>query len=255
MINVIISQFSHIEPNSKKFNKYLSNEFKKKKIELVVLGDYVSSLFFKEYKSKARLKKLFASQEQYFSLLAKKYNTTIIVPLIEVREEQIFKSIMIAQPKENHFYQAQKLMEMPHWNEREFFDNQLRAKEPFIFSINNINISVLFGWECHFDELWIKLKKKQVDLVIIPTANTFNSNARWLRLMQTRSFLNTCYIIRVNRVGSYIENNLEWKFYGSSFVALPDGSIGDMLNEKEGILVSQINKDMLEDLRKTWKFR
>lgn len=254
-MNIIISQFSYIEPNSKKFNKYLSNEFKKRKIELVVIGDYTSSLFFKEYKSKAKLEKLFAEQKKYFSLLAKKYNTTMIIPIIEAKEKQVFKSIMITSPKNVKLYQAQKLMEMSHWNEKAFFDNTLKAKEPFVFKLDDMNISVLFGWESHFDELWIKLKKKQVDVVIIPTANTFNSNPRWMRLMQIRSFLNTCYIVRVNRVGSYIENNLEWKFYGNSFVALPDGNIGDMLNEKEGILVSQINKTMIDDLKQTWKFR
>ena len=89
----------------------------------------------------------------------------------------------------------------------------------------------------------------------MPTASTFNSNARWARLLQTRSFLNNCFVVRVNRVGEYIEDNIIWKFYGDSFIALPDGDLGDTLGDKEGIMVSEIKKAILDEAKEDWGFR
>lgn len=256
-MKVIISQFAKIEPNSRSFNKYINNECKKQKIDLIVLGEYTSSSFFKEYKQKdkSKIQKLFIEQTNYFTQLAKKYSTTIVAPIIEYKDNKVFKSIMIANSTKASFYKAQKLMSMEHWNEEAFFDNAKKAKEPFIFEVCGFKVSAIFGWESHFDEIWIKLNKKNVDIVIVPTANTFNSNLRWARLLQTRSFLNNCFVIRVNRTGEYIENNVSWQFYGNSFVALPDGNLGDMLGQKDGILVCDIKKSILNEAKNIWKFR
>lgn len=255
-MKILVSQFENIKPNSKSFNKYLSSACKKKDIDMIVLGEYVSSAFFKELKPNYnKLHKDFLALESYFQSLATKYKTTIVAPIIECKNNKIFKSIMIVSEKKTNFYHSQRLMQMEHWNECVFFNNDLKAREPFVFKINGLNISVLFGFETHFDELWIKLRKKNVDIVIVPTASTFNSNERWARLLQTRSFLNNCFVVRVNRVGEYIEDNIVWKFYGDSFIALPDGNLGDTLGDKEGIMVSEIKISMLDEAKRDWGFR
>lgn len=254
-MNIIIAQFAHIKPNDRSFNKYLNSSFKKQKIDIVVLGEYVGNMFFKEYKAKESLKKHFSAQEKYFFTLAQKYKTTFVAPIIECRDEKVFKSIMIASPTNVVYYQSQALLGMQHWNERAFFANKEGFKEPFICKIGDFNVATLFGWEAHFDEFWVKLKKKKVDIVIVPTASAFHSNARWARLLQTRSFLNNCYVVRVNRVGDYMDNNTLWEFYGNSFVALPDGNLGDMLGDKEGILVSEIKQNIIDEAKENWGFR
>ena len=255
-MKILISQFESIKPNDKTFNKYLSNFCKKKDIDLIVLGEYVLNPFFKTIKKDyKKINKDFLALNAYLNNIATKYKTTIIAPIYECKNNKIFKSIAIIDEKKTNFYQSQRLMQMEHWNERDFFNNDLRAKEPFVFKVNGFNISVLFGFEMHFDELWIKLKKKNVDMVIVPTASTFNSNDRWIRLFQTRSFLNNCFVVRVNRVGDYVEDNIIWRFYGDSFITLPDGNLGDMLDDKEGVMLSEIKKIMIDEARQNWGFR
>lgn len=255
-MKILISQFEAIKPNSKTFNKYLSSACKKKDIDMIIIGEYVLNRFFKELKPNySKLHKEFLSLESYLQSIAAKYKTTIVAPIIECSNDKIFKSIAIINDKKTNLYQSQKLMQMNHWNECDFFNNDLKLREPMVFKINGFNIGVLFGFEAHFDELWIKLKKKDVDIVIVPTASTFNSNARWARLLQTRSFLNNCFVVRVNRVGEYIEDNIIWKFYGDSFIALPDGDLGDTLGDKEGIMVSEIKKAILDEAKEDWGFR
>lgn len=266
-MKLIMAQFECVKPNSNVFNKYLSAECKKQNISLVVFGEYMANRFFKEYENKAVLKREFEESCTYFSLLATQFNITIVVPLIECVSndksncdgEKFYKSIAIFNSKQIHFYRATKLMDFPHWNEKAFFDNESlpnpHPKEPLIFNVGGFKVSTIFGWETHFDEIMTKLRKKNVDILCVPTANTFGSNARWQRLLQTRSFLNSCFIVRVNRVGEFVENGNVWDFYGESFIALPDGSLGDMLDKKECIWVSEIRKDVLEETKKSWKFR
>lgn len=281
-MNLIMAQFERVEP--KIFSALLGLECSKQKIDLVVVGEFVANRFFKEYHSKAILKREFEELCAYFGNLAKSLKTTIVVPIIEcesaessgesnaksrelgafgsifkseLKRDKFYKSIAIFDAKKVRFHRATRLMSFSHWNERAFFDNELRPrpKEPLVFSVGGFKVSAIFGWEAHFDEIMIALRKKGVDILCVPCANTFGSNARWQRLMQTRSFLNNCFVVRVNRVGGFVENGNIWDFYGESFIALPDGNLGDMLGEKEGILVSEIRKETLDEAKDSWRFR
>ena len=272
-MNLIIAQFAHIPPNSKIFSAYLEAECKKQKIDLVVVGEYVANHFFKEYHTKGTLKREFELQKAYFSALSKEFGVAIVAPLIECAGDKIYKSIAIFRAGKVRFYRAKWLMNFPHWNEGAFFDNEvcgnssgdsrpkLRSpKEPIIFSVGGFKVSAIFGWEAHFDEIFIKLRKKGVDILCVPTASSFGSNARWQRLMQTRAFLNSCFVVRVNRTGRFMasdfkESSVAWDFYGESFIALPDGSLGDMMGEKDGILVSEIRHNLLDEIKDSWGFR
>lgn len=266
-MNLIIAQFAHIPPNSKIFSAYLEAECKKQKIDLVVLGEYVANHFFKEYHTKGTLKREFELQKAYFCALSKEFGVAIVAPLIECAEDKIYKSIAIFRAGKVRFYRAKWLMDFSHWNEDAFFDNakicndkdsrpkSRSPKEPIIFSVGGFKVSAIFGWETHFDEIFIKLRKKGVDILCVPTASSFGSNARWQRLLQTRAFLNSCFVVRVNRTGRFMESSIAWDFYGESFIALPDGSLGDMMGEKDGILVSEIRHNLLDEIKDSWGFR
>ncbi len=288
MIKICMAQFERVEGS--RFARILGAECQRQKIDLVVFGEYVANRFFKKYTNKAELKREFETMKAYFSELARKLNLTIIVPLIECEStkskgeskgnskgksmrdsggessgnledesQKFYKSIAIFDAQKVRFHRATRLMDFSHWNERAFFDNDLRLKEPPIFKVGDFKVSAIFGWEAHFDEMMTKLRKKGVDILCVPCANTFGSNARWQRLMQTRSFLNSAFVVRVNRVGTFIEKSAEngfvWDFYGESFVAMPDGSLGDMMGEKEGILVSEIRAEILKEAKDSWQFR
>ena len=58
------------------------------------------------------------------------------------------------------------------------------------------------------------------------------------------------YVARVNRVGSW----RDWKFYGNSFVINPEGELINSLGDKEELLIANIDKNLVKELRKEWKF-
>lgn len=155
------------------------------------------------------------------------------------------------------FYRQQRLIEYQHWNEARFFDNHKHKilKKPLIFTHNGFNIAVLFGFEVHFDEFWLSMKKDGVDIVLLPCANTFQSSARWRELCKVRAFLNGCVVIRANRVGTSVVNNSEWVFYGDSLIAMPNGEIIDNLRDKEAMLSLEIYKNKILEMAREWGFR
>ncbi|MDC7792400.1 carbon-nitrogen hydrolase family protein, partial [Campylobacter coli] len=79
----------------------------------------------------------------------------------------------------------------------------------FTFNHDKLKCALLFGFEVHFDIFWQQIMAKKIDLVIVPSACTFESKQRWEELLKTRAFLNSTNILRVNRIGTTKD---EWSF-------------------------------------------
>ncbi|PAF50529.1 carbon-nitrogen hydrolase family protein [Helicobacter sp. 13S00477-4] len=255
-MNVAVFQLPSLPLKEDKLVSYLKNI---EKGSVVVLGEYVLNLFFHELKgvSKDIINKTTQSKLLQLSKLAKKYNLIIIAPVLCGDEKKLYKKIAIIDATKTDFYMQQKLIGYDDWNEEAFFANPKSKsfKLPYIFEKDGLKIAVLFGFEIHFDEIWLKMKNIGVDVVILPTVSTFESNQRWRELCKSRAFCNSCMIVRVNRIGEYNYKGYEWKFYGDSFVALPNKEIEDSLNEKEGVLCIKIEKRQIEEFVKEWNFR
>ncbi len=111
------------------------------------------------------------------------------------------------------------------------------------------------GFEIHFDEIWLKLKMENVDIVIMPCSNTFNSKQRWRVLSQARAFVNSMVILRINRIGTLHYDNVDWDFYGDSCFINADGEIEDSLDEKEGVMIVELHSEQIKAIQKEWGFR
>ncbi|PAF53223.1 hypothetical protein BKH42_07160 [Helicobacter sp. 13S00482-2] len=255
-MNLAIFQLSSLPLKEEKLSTYAKTI---KKGSIVVLGEYVLNFFFHDFKNspKELLNKIAQSKLTQLSKLAKKYHLTIVAPIVCGDEKKIYKKIAIIDGDKTDFYMQQRLISFSHWNEEKFFANPKSKsfKLPYIFEKDGLKIGVLFGFELHFDEIWIKLKQAGVDVVILCTASTFDSNERWRDLCKARAFINSCIVVRVNRIGECIQEGLKWKFYGDSFIALPNGKIEDNLGEKEEILCLNIQREQIDEFVKEWNFR
>ena len=230
---------------------------KERKAKLLLLGEYVTNHFFKELTTipKSMIKEQTVKHIEILKRLSKEYNLTVVAPIIEVKNSKFYKKAIKISPKSTSYYMQQILINYPHWNEEAFFANPIEPlKEPLTFNIENFKIAVIFGFEMHFDLLWEYISKKRVDLVLLPTASTFGSKERWRDIITTRAFLNNCYILRANRVGDFIEDDIKWHFYGDSMLVNPDGEIEMVLDDKESMLIEPILKQEITDSRRSWGF-
>ncbi|PAF41108.1 carbon-nitrogen hydrolase family protein [Helicobacter sp. 11S03491-1] len=255
-MNLAILQLPTLPLKEEKLSTYLKAI---KKGSVVVLGEYVLNLFFHELKDAPRdiVNKTTANKLTQLAKLAKKYDLYIIAPVLCGDEKKIYKKIAIIDAKTTEFYMQQRLIAYPHWNEEAFFNNPKTKtfKLPYTFEKDGMKLAVLFGFELHFDEIWLKLKNAGIDIVLLPTASTFGSNRRWRDLSKARAFFNSCMVVRVNRIGEYTQEGYQWKFYGDSFIALPNGKIEDSLGDKEEVLCMEIEKEQIEEFVKEWNFR
>lgn len=224
-----------------------------KGVKLIALGEYVLNNFFTDLKnmpeqmikeqSKVKIKAL----KEY----SQNYNLCIIAPVIIPNKKGFKKTCVIANNGRLKYYDQQVLMPYSHWNEAEFFNNEKKPIKLNTFKLEGLKIGVLFGYEIHFDEFFIKAN--DLDLLILPTANTYNSNLRWTEIIKTRAFLKNINILRINRIGASEVNELEWNFYGNSFLCNGYGEIVQELAGNEEVLICDVEKS--NEAAKFWKFK
>ncbi|MGB2552974.1 carbon-nitrogen hydrolase family protein [Campylobacter sp. MOP51] len=229
--------------------------------KLVVLGEYVLNSFFKELESmpKSIIKEQSEIKRETLSKFAKRYDITIIAPIVLSRGKELIKAVGKFSPNQTKFFKQQILMPYSHWNEAKFFTNSQNDSDDdkfefLTFTHEKIKFGVMFGYEAHFDACWAYMMKKRVDVVLMPSACTFFSRARWEELLKTRAFTNNLYILRVNRVGNHKSNDEQWKFYGDSMLINPLGDIEARLGKNEEMLLVDVSKKEVTKARSMWEF-
>ncbi|MCR6573560.1 carbon-nitrogen hydrolase family protein [Campylobacter insulaenigrae] len=251
MSSIVALQFPTLALSESRLDYYLKIA-KDNGANLVVLGEYVLNSFFTELITmpKSMIKEQSESKKESLIRLANKYDLEIIAPFVSVDAKGCRKFCLKVSSKGVKNYEQQILMPYAHWNEDKFFQNKKNEHiKLFTFSYENLKCALLFGFEAHFDIFWQMIMKKKIDLVIIPTASTFESNQRWLELLKTRAFLNSTNILRVNRIGKLKDG---WNFYGDTFFINAFGEVQDRLTDKEEMLI--VDPQKADEARKVWEF-
>ena len=251
MSKIAALQFPTLGLSESRLDYYL-NECKENNVGLVVLGEYVINSFFTEllHMPKSMIKEQSETKKESLLKFAKKYELEIIAPYISVEAKNCKKLCLKVGQNGIKVYEQQILMPYEHWNEEEFFTNKkVEELKLFSFTYNKLKCALLFGFEAHFDAFWQQILAKKIDLVIIPTASTFNSEQRWLELLKTRAFLNSTNILRVNRIGKTKE---DWSFYGDTMFIDAFGQMQIKLKNEEEILIIEPKKS--DEARKLWGF-
>jgi len=256
-LKVAVIQLPSLPIEKAKLDYYLMIA-KSKKVDIALLPEYTTNLFFKEMEKAtlALIEEQSAKQMENLTKLSEVYGVTIVAPFVTFKKKQPYKTIAVFTQGEVKHYFQHVLMPYKHWNERAFFKNEPQPFKPFTFVKNGFKVGIIGGFEMHFDKIWEGLGHKGVDVVLVPTASTFESVNRWRELFRVRAFTNSLYIVRANRIGEYegAKNSGKWEFYGDSFVVNPFGEIENNLGSKEEILVCELEKHEIVEAKKTWQF-
>ena len=230
-----------------------------KGVKVVLLGEYVLNSFFKELEKTpiSLIKEQTKRQLDNFKKLSKEHDLIIIAPIVLIIKNKPYKVIAKFTANGVNYEYQQCLINYKHWNEEKYFHNKIAPlKEPLVFLKDGIKFGVLAGYEIHFDYFWIQFLKKKVDIVLIPTSSTFESQQRWKELLKTRAFINNFYILRVNRIGVYEEaKDKKWLFYGDTILMNPYGNIESELSNEEELMICDIFKEDIKEAKKNWGFK
>lgn len=252
-----ILQLPTLPMSEAKLDYYL-RECIKNDITLVVLGEYVLNSFFKELEKMpfSMIKEQSNHKINVLKKLAKIHNLTIVAPIVVCKKHEMYKAIARATPQAFYLYEQQILINYKHWDEEKFFSNKIEQNIDIpLFKHDGFRVTVISGFEIHFDIFWQQVIRKKVDIVLMPCVGTFDSKQRWNELIKCRAFLSGAYILRANRVGYFKDKTHSWHFYGDSLICSPSGNIEANLGGNEEILIAQLTQSSIIEARKSWGFR
>ncbi len=115
----------------------------------------------------------------------------------------------------------------------------------------DLNIGLAICYDLRFPELFLQLRRKQVDLIILPAAFTLQTGKdHWEVLLRARAIETQCYIAAPACTGSYTEGNGETRFtYGHALIADPWGHVVAKASDGPGWASAKIDQEFLSRVR------
>ncbi len=203
-----------------------------------------------------------------FSALAKELKVSIVVPFFEKRMPGLyFNSALIIDTNGslNGLYRKMHIPDDPSFYEKFYFTpGDLGFQN---FKTEKGNIGVLICWDQWYPEAARITALKGAEVLFYPTAigwhpaekqehGAFQKQA-WMNAMKGHAVCNGIYVAAANRIGleKYLPNTDGLQFWGSSFIAGPQGEILAQASEdKEEILMAEVDLAHLEYVRQNWPF-
>lgn len=226
-----------------------------------------------DYYNKKEIEKILKNNQKilnFFSKKAKENNINIITgTIIRKVKNKLFNSCFVFNKKGENIYLHDKQKLVPFGFEKENISPGTSKIKPFI--INNVTCGVLICREIFYPELFKKLRKKNVEIVFLPSLWSkrssdyekhllknqyhFLSEMRVVdALCQARSFENEICLCFVNGSGNLKKNSDFDVLLGRTQVCYPFYGCVEKLNQnKEGMIIFKYQKSVIEDARKAYQ--
>ncbi len=239
--------------------------------EVISLPELYSSHYFcqsEDVDNFALAEPLYSTSFIAFSALAKELGVVIIVPFFEKRMAGIYHNsayIIDTDGSEAGLYRKMHIPDDPHFYEKFYFtpgDIGFKA-----FPTNKGKIGTLICWDQWFPEAARLTALQGAEVLFYPTAIGWhplekdeygvNQHGAWMNVMKGHAVANGVYVAAANRIGleQYIEGTAGIQFWGSSFIAGPQGEIlAQASHDKEEILIAVVDLDLQENVRQNWPF-
>lgn len=239
--------------------------------EVISLPELYSSHYFCQSEDVANFElaePLYSTSFIAFSALAKELGIVIIVPFFEKRMAGIYHNsayIIDTDGSEAGLYRKMHIPDDPHFYEKFYFTpGDLGFKA---FPTNKGKIGTLICWDQWFPEAARLTALQGAEVLFYPTAIGWhplekkqygdNQHGAWMNVMKGHAVANGVYVAAANRIGleQYIEGTAGIQFWGSSFIAGPQGEIlAQASHDKEEILIAEVDLDLQENVRQNWPF-
>ena len=270
-IAVIQLNLNDVAENNLKKCLHWVREAAKQGAEVISLPELYSSHYFcqsEDVDNFALAEPLYSTSFTAFSALAKELGVVIIVPFFEKRMAGIYHNsayIIDTDGTEAGLYRKMHIPDDPHFYEKFYFtpgDIGFKA-----FPTQKGKIGTLICWDQWYPEGARLTTLQGAEVLFYPTAIGWhplekeqygeNQHGAWMNVMKGHAVANGVYVAAANRIGleQYIEGTAGIEFWGSSFIAGPQGEIlAQASHDKEEILIAEVDLDLQENVRQNWPF-
>ena len=122
------------------------------------------------------------------------------------------------------------------------------GKNIVLLDLNKVRIGFTICYDLRFPNLFRKLAKKGVEIILMPAAFTIPSGkAHWEVMLRSRAIENSLFVIATNMCGTHHTNR---KTYGHSILVNPWGVIVSKAKSTPKILNTKINLEEIINARK-----
>jgi N-carbamoylputrescine amidase len=239
--------------------------------EVISLPELYSSHYFCQSEDVANFalaEPLYSTSFVAFSELAKELGVVIIVPFFEKRMAGIYHNsayIIDTDGSEAGLYRKMHIPDDPHFYEKFYFTpGDLGFKS---FATQKGKIGTLICWDQWFPEAARLTALQGAEVLFYPTAIGWhpqekeeygeNQHGAWMNVMKGHAVANGVYVAAANRIGleKYLPNTAGIQFWGSSFIAGPQGEIlAQASHDKEEIIMAEVDLELQENVRQNWPF-
>ena len=188
--------------------------------------------------------------------LAKQYNMVIVVPIYERESAGVYYNTAAIIDADGTYLGKYRKTHIPQTNGfwEKYFFRPGNLGYP-VFKTKYATIGAYICYDRHFPEGARALGRAGAEIVYNPSATVAGlSQYLWKLEQPAHAVANGYYVGAINRVGTEAPWNIG-KFYGNSYFVNPRGEILACGSEdKDELVIADLNLDMIEEVRRTWQF-
>ena len=188
--------------------------------------------------------------------LAAKHAMVIVVPIYEEEITGVYYNTAAVIDADGRYLGKYRKTHIPQvagfWEK--FFFKPGNSGYP-VFRTAYCQLGVYICYDRHFPEGWRALALNGAEYIVNPSATVAGlSQYLWELEQPAAAVANGCYIGAVNRVGTETPWNIG-RFYGSAYIVNPRGKlIAKAGEDKDELLVADMDWAVLREVRNTWQF-
>ncbi|MBR5351867.1 MAG: carbon-nitrogen hydrolase [Prevotella sp.] len=239
--------------------------------QLIVLQELHNSLYFCQEENVDNFdlaEPIPGPSTDFYSALAKQYEVVIITSLFEKRTAGLYHNTAVVIEKDGSIagkYRKMHIPDDPAYYEKFYFTPGDLGFHPIDTSVGRLG--VLVCWDQWYPEAARLMAMQGAEMLIYPTAIGYAANddeaeqqrqrEAWTTVMRGHAVANGLPVIAVNRVGFEEDPSSQTpgiQFWGSSFVAGPQGEILYRAVEEETTAIIDIDLNRCEQVRRWWPF-
>src|SRR5712691_4671793 len=189
--------------------------------------------------------------------MARKHQMALVVPVYEEEATGVYYNTAAVLDADGTYLGKYRKNHIPHclpafWEKFYFKPGNLGYP---VFKTRHATIGVYICYDRHFPEGGRMLGLNGAEIVFNPSATVAGlSQYLWKLEQPAHAVANGYFMACSNRVGSEAPWNIG-RFYGSSYFVDPRGNFLAMGSEdKDELVVAEMDLDMIEEVRRVWQF-
>ena len=240
-----------------------------KKAKIICLPELFLSTYFCQTESHSNFKlaeKIPGRITKIFSDLAKELGVILILSLFEKKTSGFYHNTSIVINEVGKILTKYRKMHIP---------DDPGYYEKFYFTPGDLGfksvktkfgrIGLLICWDQWFPEAARLTALKGAQIIFYPTAIGWHPKEKkkfgksqldsWITMQKSHAIANGTYVVSINRVGTERKGKKKIEFWGNSMIIDPSGQIiGKLSNNKQQILIREIDYKKIDNAREHWPF-